>query len=90
VIGARLLHTLAGGDATALFGGERASALWGDTQIVLPEGGPDGWVDVLTGQAHGGELRLAGVLSELPVAVLVPAADWPALRDDGAAQTTAS
>ncbi|GAB77799.1 maltooligosyl trehalose synthase [Austwickia chelonae] len=42
---------------------------WTDTVVTLPDGP---WQDVLTGRAiDGGETRVAGVLGELPVAVLL-------------------
>lgn len=42
---------------------------WGETTVELPEGG---WQDLLTGRTvDGGSSRVAGLLDELPVALLV-------------------
>lgn len=43
---------------------------WGEHTVILPAGE---FTDVLTGRAvSGGETPLAGLLAELPVALLVP------------------
>lgn len=54
-------------DALARFGG------WGDHVLTLPDVGDGGtWVDVLTGREHAaGAARLADLLADLPVALLV-------------------
>ncbi len=58
-------------------------AIWGSTAVVLPSGAPTRWRDALTGgavaapaRARDGErvLRLADLLSQLPVSVLSPEA----------------
>ncbi|GAA2140165.1 malto-oligosyltrehalose synthase [Nocardioides koreensis] len=41
---------------------------WGDTALDLPEGR---WADALTGRAAAGSVRLADLLADLPVALLV-------------------
>ena len=41
---------------------------WGDTALDLPEGR---WVDALTGRPAAGTVRLADLLDDLPVALLV-------------------
>ncbi len=81
-VGSRLLHTLAHGDASAL---QRPDA-WGDTRVSLPAGSGDVWCDWLTGRrfdaagsGRPGSFRLADLLAELPVAVLVPIETAPAL-----------
>ena len=46
------------------------SKMWGESLIELPEGAPERWFNVLTGQSIEGRLELAKVLEELPVALL--------------------
>jgi malto-oligosyltrehalose synthase len=75
VVGARLPHTLTGGDASALFGEAAAAARWGDTRIVLPDGAPAHWTDLVTGRRVDlSGPHVARILRELPVAALVPSA----------------
>ena len=53
-------------DALARYGG------WGDHVLTLPESASGTWTDVLTGRTHeAGAARLADVLADLPVALLV-------------------
>jgi (1->4)-alpha-D-glucan 1-alpha-D-glucosylmutase len=54
--------------ATRLPAGLERKGGWGDTHIPLPEGP---WQDVLTGQAYGPDLALSGLLTLMPVALLV-------------------
>jgi (1->4)-alpha-D-glucan 1-alpha-D-glucosylmutase len=70
--GSRAVAFLRGG-AVATVAPTRAVELersgWGDDAVVLPTGT---WRDVLTGAVHeGGQLRLAALLTQLPVAVLL-------------------
>ncbi len=72
-IGAAAAHAVAfdrGGAitvATRLPVGLEARGGWGDTTISLP---PGDWVDAITGESMRDELRLADLLTELPVALL--------------------
>ncbi len=59
--------------ATRLPGGLRRAGGWQDTALAVPAGR---WRDLLTGAEHGpGHIRLADLMTELPVALLVRAAD---------------
>jgi (1->4)-alpha-D-glucan 1-alpha-D-glucosylmutase len=53
--------------------GLRGGGGWLDTVLSLPEGGDDGWTDVLTGaRYHRPRTPLADLTRALPVALLVP------------------
>jgi (1->4)-alpha-D-glucan 1-alpha-D-glucosylmutase len=70
--GARAVAFLRG-DAVATVAPVRARELertgWGDDSVTLPDGR---WRDVLSGAEHdGGRVRLASMLTDLPVAVLL-------------------
>jgi len=74
----RLLHTLYGAQRESPFSGKRIGA-WLDTAVVLPADVGAEWRDVITGhvlpvQAADGRavLRISDVLTELPLAQLVP------------------
>ncbi len=54
--------------ATRLPAGLERRGGWGDTRLTLPEGP---WQDVLTAQAYGPDIALSGLLTLLPVALLV-------------------
>jgi (1->4)-alpha-D-glucan 1-alpha-D-glucosylmutase len=90
--------------ATRLPGSLRRAGGWRDTVLLLA---PGRWHDVLTGYEHnatsagrpgpaGGRLRLADVLTRLPVALLVwsddddPADHNPADHNTGLGQATAA
>jgi (1->4)-alpha-D-glucan 1-alpha-D-glucosylmutase len=83
--------------ATRLPGGLRRAGGWLDTALPLA---PGRWHDVLTGVVHdatpngrprpGGWLRLADLLDQLPVALLVRADDDPAADDTGLGRSTAA
>jgi (1->4)-alpha-D-glucan 1-alpha-D-glucosylmutase len=47
----------------------RSSGGWGDTALTLPAAG---LTDVLTGRAYDGEVPLADLLADYPVALLAP------------------
>ena len=52
---------------------------WGEHTVVVPE---HPWRDVLTGrEVDGGQVRLADLLADLPVALLVPDLDRPVRHD---------
>lgn len=53
------------------------SGAWKETNIVLPEDAPAGWVNIFNGErltAEAGRLPVEGLLKQLPVAVLTGAA----------------
>jgi (1->4)-alpha-D-glucan 1-alpha-D-glucosylmutase len=62
----RLTAGAPGGRGTAP-GGLVDPAAWGDTAVTLPSGG---WVDLVTGARHGGDVRVADLLAAFPVALL--------------------
>jgi (1->4)-alpha-D-glucan 1-alpha-D-glucosylmutase len=47
--------------------------VWEDTRLVLPDGAPRSWTNVLTGERLGAPVRLADALHVLPVALLTSA-----------------
>ena len=50
--------------------------VWGDTNVLLPDGAPDGWRDAITGAdigAEGNQLSLAQLFERFPIALVVPA-----------------
>jgi len=58
---------------TRLPAGLRREGGWRDTVLPLPDGGDDGWTDVLTGVSYRGPgATLADLTRALPVALLVP------------------
>jgi (1->4)-alpha-D-glucan 1-alpha-D-glucosylmutase len=66
----RLPASLADGHGRLALG----TATWQDARLTLPEGSATTWHDVLTGRSlhvESGGLKLADVLGELPVAVLL-------------------
>jgi len=69
VVVPRLVRTLLEGEVSLPLG----SAVWGDTQVALPEQEATMvWQDVFTGaQGQGPALRLGEVLAHAPVAVLL-------------------